>query len=53
MQAIVIEVLEKAKAIRDTESTGFHVRMRMSDDSKMDLWEYSIHISEWPQKWVG
>lgn len=42
MQTKVIAVLEKAKAIRDTDSSGFHVRM--SDDSKMDLWEYSIYI---------
>lgn len=36
MQTIVIAVLEKAKAIRDTESTGFHVTMRVTVDSKMD-----------------
>lgn len=36
MQTIVIAVLEKAKAIRDTESAGFHVTMRVTVDSKMD-----------------
>lgn len=41
MQIIVIAVLEKAKVIRDIDSTGFHVRM---SDDKMDLWEYSVYI---------
>lgn len=44
MRAIVIEVLEWAKTIRDIESAGFHVRRRMSNDSKMNL-QYSIIYS--------